>query len=508
MTLHMEKIRFANFELNIPARQLSRDDQPIKIGSRAFDILSTLAARPGELIGKADLIATVWPDTIVSEGVLRVHMVALRKALGATATCPFVRAIPGRGYAFVAETETQPSPLAHDAADLKSVPILHGRDDTLADLEVLSGHGLISLVGPGGVGKTVVAQAFARRYSAAGADAVMIDLAEPDDTHHVAERVHAVLEQHPLTRGSRLLLVLDNCEQVIDQVARLAETMLAENPPTTLLVTSREPLRIAGEIVLRLRPLPLPGRSANAEEIAASPAVQLFLNRAGCSLPNRPTPGSSCLRQVTEIVRSLDGLPLALELAAGRAAELGLDDLLQRIERPLAILRHGRRTAPAYQQSMRASLQRSFARLTADEHALLSAISSLPETFSLADMRRAAPTLGEDHFEEAVRGLVSKSVIERSACGESYHLLALTRDYVRELHPPEGSPLKDVAGRSQVGNRPVKHPSAMQYLGLPISRSAAPTYRPGGLSLPDKPLSTLSPAQGGDNVTRAPPKPQ
>jgi len=299
-------ISFAPFRL-VPSQQLLLEDgKPVRLGSRALDILIALAERPNELVSKEDLIARAWPDTFVEEGNLRVHIATLRRALGdGQAGKRYVANIPGRGYRFVAPVSLSPEqePLAPPPSaatrtyDLPSPPTrMLGRDDIVNSLiSQLPQRRFITLVGPGGIGKTTVALAVADRSTASYPDGVrFVDLAPLTDPLLVPSALAFVLgsairSDSPipglvaLLRDKKMLLVLDSCEHVIDAAASLAEQVLRGAPGVHILTTSREALRAQGERVQRLGPLGVPAVSAGltAEEAITYPAVRRLAVFAG-----------------------------------------------------------------------------------------------------------------------------------------------------------------------------------------------------------------------------------
>ena len=297
------EIWFGGFQL-IPSRHLLLEDgKPVRLGSRALDLLIALAERPNKIVSKEDLIARVWPNTFVEEGNLRVHIAALRRALGeGQAGNRYIVNVPGRGYRFVApvlasaQRESTPPPsTTMPMYDLPAPPRrILGRDDTVNSLIAqLPQRRFITLVGPGGIGKTTVALAVAERSIASYPDGVrFVDFAPLSDPLLVPSALAFVLglairSDHPIPGliaflgDKKVLLVLDSCEHVIDAVASMAEQVLRAAPGVHILATSREALRAEGERVQRLGSLAVPVVSAGltAKEAFAYPAVQLFVSR-------------------------------------------------------------------------------------------------------------------------------------------------------------------------------------------------------------------------------------
>ena len=350
---------FGAFRL-LPAQQtLLEGDRPVRLGGRAFDILVALVERAGELIGHEELIARAWPNVFVDDSTLRVHIAALRKVLGrgqdgSQGGLRYIISVSGRGYRFAApvvqETPAKPRPPA--ASNAPRSPTVYylparlsrmvGRGELVDELAArLPEWRFLTIVGPGGMGKTTVALALAERLSGAYRDgARFVDLASLADPQLLAGAVAAVLgvrllSGNPLAdllvhlRDRRMLLLLDTCEHLVDAVAVLAEAVLANAPGMHILATSREPLRASGEFVCRLPPLRLPVESAglSAADAFGLPAVDLFVERAIASLDGFILTDAD-VPVVVEICRRLDGIPLAIELAAAGGVTTALERLL------------------------------------------------------------------------------------------------------------------------------------------------------------------------------------
>lgn len=446
------RISFDRFTLIPDQRLLLKDGKPVRIGARAFDILVALAKRHGALVTKEELVAEVWRGTFVEPGNLRVQMVALRKALGDTDR-RLINTDTGRGYRFAA-------PLRHDAerpapaperpavsAKLPSVVTrLIGRRGFIAGVvDELSHRRLITIVGPGGIGKTRVAIACAEALAGAYRDgARFVDLTRasgPDSvvallaqslgiTAETGDPLQEVL-QH--LRNRELLLTIDNCEHVIDAAAHIIEAIATGAPGVHIIATSREALRVLGEWVRVLPPLPSP---VEAEDITAAealtyPAVQLFVERASAVRQDFVLSDAEA-PQVAEICRRLDGAALAIELAAATLHAFTIDWLAARLDNPLSILNHGRRTAAPRHRSLAATLDWSYDLLTEQERAALLRVAALPGDFTMADAIGAAGDEMEDgQVVCAVSNLVSKSLATLDMSGPvmRYRLPQTTRVY-------------------------------------------------------------------------------
>ncbi len=309
-------------------------------------ILAALVERSGKLVSKGELIAHVWPDTVVEEDNLKVHIVALRRALGdGQAGRRYVATVPGRGYCFVAPVQhSEPVTPPEDSAPERAhnLPASStrtvGRADTItALLSQLQQHRFVSVVGPGGIGKTTVALAAAEaRLSAYEHGIWFVDLAslrDPDLVLGALASAIGVTIRSPSAvdsvmaylRNKQLLIVLDSCEYVIDAAASLAEQIVSGAAGAHILATCREPLGARGERVHRLSSLETPPRPAGLTAAGALefPAVQLFVERAKASLEEFELSDADA-PVVADICGKLDGIPLAIELAAARIDAFGL----------------------------------------------------------------------------------------------------------------------------------------------------------------------------------------
>src|SRR6267142_1603286 len=362
-------ISFGPFRLYSEQRLLLEGDRPVRLGGRAFDILTALVERPGEVLGKEQLIARAWPQTFVEESNLKIQVSALRRALGdGQGGNRYVITVPGRRYNFVAPVRREepsrasPPPTVASAV-MHNLPFaatrMIGRDDAVAALVTrLSHQRLVTIVGAGGIGKTTVALAVAERMIASYEHGVwLVDLAPLGDPRLVPSAVATVLGLEiraddllsglvTRLRDKRMLLLLDSCEPVIDAAASLAAALLGRAPSVNILATSREPLGVAGEYDYRLAPLGSPQASSRltAAEAAAFPAVQLFVERVTAivedfALTDANTPA------VVQICRRLDGLPLAIEFAAPRVEVMGIDGLAARLDDSLQLLGARRRSS-------------------------------------------------------------------------------------------------------------------------------------------------------------------
>lgn len=400
-------ISFGPFCLFPEQRLLLDDDRQVRLGSRAFDILVLLVERAGEVVSKRELIARVWPKTFVEDANLKIQISALRRALGGgQGGNLYVTNVVGRGYSFVAPVRIEERSSASAASTigptaLHNLPLattrMIGREENAAALvSLLSEQRLITIVGPGGIGKTTVALAVAERMIGAYEQGVrFVDLAPVRDARLVPSAVGTVLgleirtdDPLPLLvaalRDSLILLVLDNCEHVIDAAADLAATILSGAAGVAILATSREPLGIASERVRRLEALGSPELSSDltAAEAAAYPAVQLFVERATAIVEDFTLTDSNA-PSVVAICRKLDGLPLAIEFAAPGVEVLGLDGLAAGLDESLTFPRSSRRGPAPRHRTMRAAIDWSYSLLGQEEQLFFRALSIFSGGFTV-----------------------------------------------------------------------------------------------------------------------------
>jgi predicted ATPase/DNA-binding winged helix-turn-helix (wHTH) protein len=451
-----ETFGFGSFRLIPAQRMLLEDGKPLRLGSRALDILVTLIESAGETIRKDQLIARTWPDTVIDEGSLRVHVAALRKALGdGQAGKRYIANIPGRGYSFIAPVtreQTQPAIAPTNGAAVRgNLPALLtsivGRDDIIAALAAqLAQRRLLTLVGPGGIGKTTVAVAVAESVSASYDDGVwFVGLASLPDPDLVTSALSTVLGvslpgANPISglagwlRDKRALIVLDSCEHVIGAAAAIAEAILKAAVRVSILATSREPLRAEGEWVHRLTSLELPPRSDDLtpEGALQYSAVQLFNERAIATMDEFAL-GDDDVAPVLEICHRLDGVPLALELAAARVDVFGVKGLAARLDDRFTVLTSGRRTALRRHQTLRAAMDWSYELLPENEQIILRRVAVFPGDFTI-DAAAAVATgdrISTADVFEGVANLAAKSLVSTDISSEvTYHrLLDTTRAY-------------------------------------------------------------------------------
>jgi predicted ATPase/DNA-binding winged helix-turn-helix (wHTH) protein len=445
-------LRFGPFELRPEREQLLSGDVPVALGSRALAILTLLAERAGTVVSVHEITDRVWPNLFVQDNNLRVHLTAIRRVFRAAgANDVQIINVPGRGYRLHGHVTIERSGAEARAAEkLRPLPLplpinrLIGRADLVASVvQGLSEYRLITIVGPGGIGKTSVALAALRALPDAS-PTCFVDLTNCASVEHVTTAVAAAL-QSPMgsdatpavligrLHDSDLVLLLDNCEHLIDVVAQVVETVLLSCPGVKLLVTSREPLRVRGEVRLSVQPLPVPKLTDKAEAIAASPAASLFVERVQAGAGTFSITEDNAW-QIAAICRSLDGLPLALELAAAALPMVGIDELSSGLTERLSIASFGRRTL-ARHETLDAMLDWSFELLSPAQRTVLCSLGSFRSSFDLAAALQVArlDQGGEPETARAVLQLAAKSllVIEPISNGVTYRLLETTKVYAR-----------------------------------------------------------------------------
>jgi len=439
-------LEFGRYKLVPGRRELLADGKPLQVGDRAFDVLLRLTEARGALVGKDDLLKAGWPGQIVEENVLHAQISALRKAFAAERD--LIRTVSGQGYQLTAEVRAGlPAAFGESSTLQQWISELIGRDEQLQQvLDLLTRKRLVSLCGPGGIGKTRLAGEAARMLLERSAGKVCIaKLAPLSDPRlvpaTVANALGLALAGGPVTPeriaaaigAQPVVLVLDNCEHLIDACAQLAEALLQHTNAARLLATSREPLGADGEHVYRVPGLDFPEVNAAPDVALRSASVRLFLARVRESDPQFASDAAAC-STISSICRRLDGIPLAIELAASRAAVLGIDALSSLLDDRFRILTGGRRTAMPRHQTLRATLDWSHDLLPEPERVILRrlAVFSGPAPLGLASRVVADAKLTQSEVVAGIGNLVSKSLVLRDTATGAYRLLETTRAYARE----------------------------------------------------------------------------
>jgi predicted ATPase/DNA-binding winged helix-turn-helix (wHTH) protein len=471
-------ISFGPFRLFPKSRLLEKEGAPLHVGGRALDILIFLAERPGEVVDKRELVKRIWANVNVDEGSLRFHVAALRKALGDTGkSARYVVNVPGRGYCFVASLAQAAPPVAPtapvsvDIAPLRSLPIqlakMVGREEVIEKISNgLSLYRFMTVVGPGGIGKTAVAVTVGHRRSADfGGRVFFVDFGPLRDSSHIATTIASALgltisAEDPtpalltFLKAGPTLLVFDSCEHVLDALAPLVERLVREAPLLRVLATSRESFRSEGERIFRLFPLDCPPEreDLSVTDVLAYPAAQLFVERiAQSSGPFQLSAEEAPL--VASICRRLDGIALAIELAAGRVNAYGIAGTASLLDSRFSLQWRGRRTAVPRHQTLAAALDWSYDLLPAAESATLRRLSVFAGPFApeAAATVAAGDGLSVSETLEAIDSLVTKSLISPSGSRTlRYRLLDTTRTYAH-------GKLNELGETRQVARRHAEH---------------------------------------------------
>jgi predicted ATPase/DNA-binding winged helix-turn-helix (wHTH) protein len=451
-------LSFGPFSLFMAGRLLKRADEPIPLGGRALDVLIALTERDGEIVSFQELISIAWPNVTVDETNLRVQIAALRKALGdGVDGARYISNVTGRGYCFVAPVtrSTGPSIAATriiDGEPHRTLPPrlaqIVGRDEAVrAVSQQLMRERFVSIVGPGGIGKTTVAVSVAHKLLTGFEHAVFfIDLGVLANSKLVSAAVASTLgfmaqARDPLgsilafLSEKKVLLILDNCEHVIDTAAALAERVVNEAPQAHVLTTSREALRVRGEHVHLLYSLEGPPEDdgLTAAEALAYPAAELFMERAIASGYTSDLTDPDA-RIVARVCRKLDGIALAIELVASRVSSLGIRGTAELLDSRFGLLWQGRRTALPRHETLNAMLDWSYSLLSEQEKLVLCRLSVFVGDFLLPAACSVASEEGRDaDVVGTVLSLIAKSLISTRTIGDStyYRLLDMTRAHAK-----------------------------------------------------------------------------
>ena len=426
------------WEIDLGRRELRARGIPVPLGGRAFEVVTVLVQSASEFVTKDHLMERVWPGGIVGEGTIHVHISAVRKALGPDRG--LLKTASGRGYRLLGSwtpqqreaaapfysSPTRPSgsPSPNNFPPL--ITRLIGRTAACQFVrDLVSAYRVVTLTGPGGIGKTSLAIKAVRYLLPDFEDeGWIVELASLSDPGLVPSTVASTLglklageiSAESVARavgGRHLLLVLDNCEHVIDAVANLAETFTRLCPRVTIVATSREILRIDGESVYRVPPLDVPAvGQAAPDTIMQYSAVELFVARTK-ALNASFSPHAEDLASIATICRRLDGMPLAIELAVASAAALGIAQVGAGLRDRFALLTRGRRTALPRQRTLRATLDWSYELLPETERRLLRRLSVFAGGFTVDSAAAVMADAGLDAgtVTDCIANLVTKSLI-------------------------------------------------------------------------------------------------
>ena len=470
------RMAFGPFSLSPDEWLLTRDGEPVLIGGRSFDLLVALTEQPGQVLSKRELLKRVWSDVVVEDGSLRFHMAGLRKLLGdGEGGARYIATQVGVGYAFVAPVQwldtgnEVPASAASitDAIEIRVVasatnlpprlPHLVGREH---DVELLSeriaGTRLFTIVGPAGVGKTALAVEIGHRLAADFDNRIaFVDFSMLENPAVVPSMIAgamgvAVQGEDPLAvilghiRDRPYLLVLDNCEHVIEPTATVIERIIDEAPDARVLATSREPLRVRGEHVHRLGALGYPEDpdALTVAQIRAYPAVALFGERAAAA-DSALVLDEDSVRLIAGMCQRLDGMALPIELVAVRAATHGIAATARQLGERFSLGWSGRRTARPRQQTLQATLDWSYDLLSDVERLVFERLAIFVGPFSIDAALDIASdeAIGLDEVAVALDELTAKSLVtaHRASGAGMYRLLEMTRAYARETLRARGA---------------------------------------------------------------------
>lgn len=446
-------VEFGDLHLHPDDRRLTVGGVNVEIGGRAFEILRLLVTSPGQTISHREFRERVWPDTVVEDGNLRVHVTMLRKILARQGDGSIqIRSISGRGYRLlgaVSSESAKTKAICEDNALTADADGLIGRGaDVSAICELLSQKRIVSIVGPGGIGKTSVAQAVlaetGKRKNEPIAKIELSSVGQPELVESTIASAFGLLNQPALTpldavtdflRGSPHIVLLDCCEHIIEAVATVVEKLHHALRTLTILTTTREPLRVSNEWVYRLQALSVPHASeSQILEVATQySAVKLFTERATSSQGTSFRISQENIRDVCDICRTLDGLPLAIELAASQLHMFGTRKLLHALGNRFDLLTRGQRTALPRHKTLRATIDWSYETLTEEEQLTLRRVSLFKAAFTIEQTTQLLDAAGIDAARAmtALVSLVDKSLVlsisEEDA--STFRLLDSTRAY-------------------------------------------------------------------------------
>jgi predicted ATPase/DNA-binding winged helix-turn-helix (wHTH) protein len=453
-------VSFGPFRLNPRLRLLERDNQAVELGGHAFDILCKLVSWAGQVVDKRDLVTAAWGSVVVGDGSLRLQINALRKALNDNASVPtYIRNVVGRGYCFVAPVQQDGSPSATPASApslsrLGKLPAqpgcLVGRQQAVQEITaLLRGWRFVTVVGSGGIGKTTVSVSAGHSLVGHFDSVCFVDLGVLRETRLVPSSVASALglmvpSEDPgpgllaHLQNRKTLLILDSCDPVIETVAALAERIFNECPRVSILTSCREPLRADGEHIYPLSALEVPADAVGltAGQALRFSAVELFVSRAQAA-SHRFELRDSNVATVVEMCRKLDGIPLAIELAARRVAALGLETTAGLLNSRFALTWRGRRTAVPRHRTLGAALAWSVELLDESERATLMCLSVFAGGLTLEAAQAVAGSSEVDpvSIAEALTQLVEKSLVCSTQGPRTtiFWLLDATRAYSGDL---------------------------------------------------------------------------
>jgi predicted ATPase/DNA-binding winged helix-turn-helix (wHTH) protein len=457
-------ITFGAYRLHANIRRLDRDGVAVQLGDRAFDILCVLTEHAGEIVTNRELMVRVWGKVVVGAGSLRFHINALRNVLAQGGTrAQYIKNVTRRGYTFIAPlreaTPDSPGGTSTPRSGLGRTPkrptdIIGRAAEIKAIAGLLSQSRFVTLVGSGGVGKTTVALELAHTLHEQFDRVCVVDLDTIKEPAWVAKAVAAaaglvVSSASPVSsliayfRDKRALLILDSCERVLEASAMLSEQILDGCATVAILATSQEALRAVGERTYLLGPLrtPADGPQLSTEAALSYPAIELFIARARATVPQFQLTAENGT-DVAAICRSVDGIPLGIELAAGRVGTLALPTIAKLLNTQFALSWPGRRTAAARHRTLGGAIAWAIDLLNDGERVVLRrlAVFSAPFTLEAAQCVASGGDIPSASVATALWNLVARSLVSSSCVDGSTHcwLLGVTRSFASTMLEESG----------------------------------------------------------------------
>jgi non-specific serine/threonine protein kinase len=441
--------RFGRAELQPAQRRLLIAGTVTPLAGRAFDLLLLLVERAGHLVTKDEILDRVWAGLVVEENNLQVQVSALRKLLGSAA----IETVPGRGYRFLPEVtaieEAEPVHIVRRSNLPRQLTSFVAREGWIAEcLRRLDATRLLTLTGVGGLGKTRLSLEMASACADTYADGVwFVDFSPVTNAGLVPEAVALVVGIAEQTtdrlidvmkrfmQDRRMLLILDNCEHLVAGCADLAKSLLTGGQHLKILATSREPLHVPGEAIYPLPALSVPDvrETCSVEELCRYEAVRLFVDRARAARPDFEVTERNS-QAVRAICAHLDGIPLALELAAAHLRATSVETIAERLHDRFRLLKGRDSTAPTRQQTLRATIDWSYDHLTEPEQQVLqrSSVFAGGWTLPAAEAVCSGGAIDGADVLDLHSGLVEKSLVAFEVEGSRYQLLETVRQYAQE----------------------------------------------------------------------------
>lgn len=444
-------MQLGRFHLDLRNQRLYHGSELASLGERAIEILCAIVVANGRLITRHELLRAVWPNTIVEDNNLNVHVTKIRKALGHDGK--LIITVHGKGYR-LAKDETVLERLAIEATPIRGSAepdsiCLVGRGTALMHLRrLLDNSSMLTLTGIGGVGKTRLASELLRgAESNVDVETTYVNLAALADHDEVLRAVtdacnisipdgpRIALKVAKALAGKRRILLLDGVEHLLSVVAVIVEILLSGNRSLQILVTSRVPLNIQGEILFRVEPLDVPTMDSTEAQILNCSSVELFIK---CAQARHLTVGSNS-REVYlmgEICRRLDGIPFAIELSVGRVAALGVESVHSHLKDRFSLLSDGYRTSASRHRSLQAMYDECWRLIGSGAQCLLQRLAIFESDFCLREMYDAVCDIRllQTAATDALCELIAHSLVNADLSGSipKYSLLESTRVYAMQ----------------------------------------------------------------------------